>query len=126
MIALYQNIKDRRNELGLSQGDLARLIGYRDKSMVSRVESGQVDLSQSKIELFASALRTTPAALMGWNESCDSAAADPLSSDERALLSDYQKLNELGKEKARIDVADLTEIPKYTEKERSDSGVMAG
>lgn len=118
MMSLYQNIKDRRIELGLSQTDLAKLIGYRDKSMISRVESGQVDLSQSKIELFASALRTTPSALMGWTDSIPTIS---LSRDEEALLSDYQKLNDLGKEKARENVADLTEIPKYTEKGESES-----
>ena len=36
-----------------------------------------------------------------------------LSPDEAGLLDDYQKLNALGKKKAREDLADLTEIPKY-------------
>lgn len=36
-----------------------------------------------------------------------------LSPDEAGLLDDYQKLNDLGKKKAREDLADLTEIPKY-------------
>ena len=35
---------------------------------------------------------------------------------EEELLADYHKLNDLGKEKARGDVADLTQIPKYTGK----------
>lgn len=36
-----------------------------------------------------------------------------LSPDEAELLLNYQKLNDLGKDRAREDVADLTEIPKY-------------
>ena len=36
--------------------------------------------------------------------------------DEADLLTDYRKLNSLGKEKARGDVSDLTQIPKYTGK----------
>jgi len=39
-----------------------------------------------------------------------------LSADESALLSDYNRLNDLGKEKARIDISDLTQIAKYTGK----------
>ena len=35
--------------------------------------------------------------------------------DEDLLLNSYRKLNDLGKGKAREDVSDLTEIPKYTE-----------
>lgn len=120
MISLYQNIKNRRLELEMSQGELATLTGYKDKSMISRVESGQVDLSQSKIELFAAALKTTPSFLMGWDKDPASSTVF-LAPDEQALLSDYQRLNDTGKEKARDAVADLTEIPKYTEKERSVS-----
>lgn len=36
-----------------------------------------------------------------------------LTPDEAELLLNYQKLNDLGKDRAREDVADLTEIPKY-------------
>lgn len=79
-----------------------------------------------KIEMLARYFNISKADLVEEYVESGPTGATVLSSDECALLSDYQKLNELGKEKARIDVADLTEIPKYTEKERSDSGVMAG
>lgn len=68
MLQIYENIKNRRNELGLSQQDLAELVGYADKSMIAKIEKGYVDLSQTKIEIFANALKTTPSALMGWKE----------------------------------------------------------
>ena len=66
MLELYRNIKRRREELGITQGQLAELIGYADKTMVSKIENGAVDLAQSKIVSIAKALKTTPAALMGW------------------------------------------------------------
>ena len=65
---LYKNIKNRRMELKLTQTELARKVGYADKGMVSRVENGKVDLSQSQIMKFADALEIEPSALMGWNE----------------------------------------------------------
>lgn len=64
---LYENIKIRRKELGLTQSDLANKMGYAGKSMISRIERGDVDLSESKIIEFAKILETTPQALMGWD-----------------------------------------------------------
>ena len=44
-----------------------------------------------------------------------SSAALPLSPEEQALIRDYNKLNELGKEEARKRIAELAEIQKYIE-----------
>lgn len=68
MEELYENIRQRRIELGMTQEELAKALGYADKSMIAKVEAGKVDLAQSKILAFASALNTTPSWLMGWNE----------------------------------------------------------
>jgi len=67
MLELYKNIKKRRQELGLSQQKLAELVGYSDKSMIAHVEKGDVDLTQSKILLFAKALQIPAGDLMGWD-----------------------------------------------------------
>ena len=68
MYKLYENIKLRREALGLSQDALAIRVGYTGKSMISKIESGKVDLPYSKILLFAEALDTTEAALLGWEK----------------------------------------------------------
>lgn len=62
---LYENIRKLRIEKGISQDELAQLTGYKDRSSITKIESGKVDLAQSKILLFAKALGTTPAELMG-------------------------------------------------------------
>lgn len=67
MLSLYQNIKKLREEKGLSQEALAKLIGYTDRSSITKIEKGQVDLQQSKIDLFAKALGTTSRELVGWD-----------------------------------------------------------
>lgn len=66
MLELYKNIKRLREEKGMSQDSLAKLTGYTDRSSIAKIEKGQVDLQQSKIELFARALGTTSQELMGW------------------------------------------------------------
>ena len=72
MIELYMNIKKRRIELGLTQTELAKRLGYADKSMIAKIEKGNIDLPQSKIEAFAEALHTTPSQLMGWTDDTES------------------------------------------------------
>ena len=68
MATLYDRIKSRRTELGLTVEELAHKMGYKDKSSLSKIENGKADIPQSKIAAFADALQTTPAYLMGWEE----------------------------------------------------------
>lgn len=65
MNKLYKNIRKRRQELSMTQQELAEKIGYTDRSSVAKIENGQIDLSQSKIMQIAKALETTPGDLMG-------------------------------------------------------------
>ena len=65
---LYKRIKQRREELGMSQDELSRLLGYKSRSTIAKIEKGENDITQSKIVAFAKALKTTPNYLMGWAE----------------------------------------------------------
>lgn len=65
---MYEKIKKLRLRKGLSQDELAEKVGYTHRSSIGKVESGLVDLSQSKIQAFADALGTTTSYLMGWEE----------------------------------------------------------
>lgn len=62
---LYKNIKALRLKSGMSQGELAKRIGYTDRSSIAKIENGDVDLSQSKIQAFADVFHVTPSDLMG-------------------------------------------------------------
>lgn len=65
MLELYQNIRNRRKELRMSQEELAKKVGYTSRSTIARIENGEIDIPQSKIMAFADALKTTPSDLMG-------------------------------------------------------------
>ena len=41
---LYKNIRNRRIELGLTQEDLAKKIGYRSISTIAKIERGINDI----------------------------------------------------------------------------------
>lgn len=66
MLPLYKNIRARRIALGMTQEELAEAVGYCGKSMISKVENGEIDLTQSKIIAFAKALHISTYDL--WNE----------------------------------------------------------
>ena len=65
MSTIYDRIRARRLELGLTAEDLAQQLGYKDKSSISKIENGKADIPKAKVELFANALHTTTAYLMG-------------------------------------------------------------
>lgn len=67
-MTIGQRIKIRREELGMSQEDLSKKVGYKSKSSINKIELGQRVLTQSKIKALADALDTTPSYIMGWDE----------------------------------------------------------
>lgn len=68
MNTIGNRIKLRREELGLSQDELAKMTGYKSRSSINKIELDQRNLRQSKIKAIADALKTTPAYLMGWED----------------------------------------------------------
>ena len=66
--SIHDRIRERRIELGLSQDQLAAKMGYKSRSSINKIESGQTDIARNKLVKLAEALLTTPAYLMGWEE----------------------------------------------------------
>ena len=52
-MSLGTNIRKRRYELNLSQQDLADAMGYKSRSTIAKIESGENDVTQSKLRRFA-------------------------------------------------------------------------
>lgn len=65
MLQIYHNIKKYRQQFGMTQTELAHKLGYADKSMISRIENGKVDLPQSQIQKFADVFGISASTLMG-------------------------------------------------------------
>lgn len=62
-----EKIKQRRTELKWSQRELAAKMGY-NHSTVTRIETGKIDIPQSRIVQFAEVLGVSVAYLMDWEE----------------------------------------------------------
>lgn len=66
-MTIGDRIKQKRVEMGLSQEELAKKMGYVSKSVISKFEAKGDGITTTTIEKFAKALNTTPAVLMGWS-----------------------------------------------------------
>lgn len=82
-MTLGEKVKLKREELGLSQEELAEKMNYKSKTSIHKIEVGITDLPLSKVKELAAVLKTTPAYLMGWEEKISIL-------DNIALLSDYE------------------------------------
>ena len=113
-------IKQRREELNMTQEELANKLGYKSKSTINKIEAGINDIVQSKVFSFAEALDTTAAHLMGWDiENTD--ANQSLSNIENIIpLPNTKKIPLLGKIAcgdpitAVENIEDYVEVPEFT------------
>lgn len=97
-ISIGELLKNRRNELALTQRQIANQVGVTEATM-SRWESGDINnMRRDKIASLANALKVSPLLIMGIDdiEHC----YKPVNSEELELLDDYRG----------VDVADRTMI----------------
>lgn len=91
-MTIGQRIKIRREELNMSQDDLAKKVGYKSRSSINKIELDLYSLKQSKIKAIADALETTPSYIMGWDEEAAEAAKKAVPSEEDSLNAEIIKL----------------------------------
>ena len=69
------NIKNRRREIKMTQQELADAMGYKSRSTIAKIESGENDISQKKLQRFAVVLDTSVETLVSGDtalmDSCD-------------------------------------------------------
>lgn len=69
LIGFGQRVRECREQIGLTQEQLASKAGYKHKTSISKIERGINDIPQSAISALADALNTTVEHLMGWDDS---------------------------------------------------------
>lgn len=60
LIELGGKIRYRRQQLNISQQELAEAVGYTSKGMISNIEAGKVNIPMDKLVLIAHCLGVTP------------------------------------------------------------------
>ena len=69
MDRVYINIRKRRQELGMTQKELADKAGYTDHTTINKMENGTVDVTFGRLQKIAEALQTTVVDLITEGES---------------------------------------------------------
>lgn len=75
-MAIGERIKNARIKKGLTQEELAGLLGYKSKSSVAHIENGR-DIPRAMVVKLAQVLDTTPSYLMGWDDTSEKTANEP-------------------------------------------------
>lgn len=68
MDKLAERIKEARLARNMTQAELAEKSGYTSRASINKIEKGLVDVPRSKVESIASALRVSPAWLLGLDD----------------------------------------------------------
>lgn len=71
-------IKARRIELGMTQAELAKKLGYKTKSSITKIEQGISDITQTQVKQFAEVLGCGVSYLMGWTPAGSVEARDTI------------------------------------------------
>lgn len=103
MLDLYVNIKLQRQLKGWSQAELAKRVGYSDKSMISKIENGKIDLYQSQIMAFADVFGCSVSTLLGWDNEQNTPPSEDEELIEAALEMYYKYLAQDSKTRRIID-----------------------
>lgn len=90
-MTIFERIKTLRKEKGLTQTELAKAIGYKDKSVISHIERGEQNLYQDRIKAIADALDVSPGYLINGYEDKDEQL--------KTLIDLYNSLNNENKGK---------------------------
>lgn len=108
-MSIGQRIKERREELKMSQETLAHKLGYVSRSSITKIEKSAYKLPQTKIKEIADALGTTPAYIMGWEDESFIINSSP---------PDYDKLDDADKAIINTMIENMLRNPKYEKENR--------
>ena len=82
-------IANKRNELGLTLEDVAKICNV-SISTVKRWESGEiVDIKRDKVVKLSQALHTTPAYIMGWED--EDKTKEEIDRENQEILDAYNR-----------------------------------
>lgn len=84
-----ERVKNLREQKGMTQSELADKLGYKSKSSVAHIENGR-DIPRSMVVQLAEILDTTPAYLMGWEETKNA----PIKQDRSDVIDRINSLSD--------------------------------
>lgn len=114
-------IRQRRLQLGLTQLQLAEMIGSK-KNTISNYECNISSPSEDVILSLMEALKCDANYLYGDFFPSDNEL--PLDKNEEKIIKSYRKFNDEGKEKLIDIMSDMEQLPRYTRGEDDNGDIM--
>ena len=119
---LAKKVKMRREQLGLSQEELALRMGYKSRSSINKIETGR-PVTQKIIARLAEALGVSIPYLMGWDEKPAEdlqemgalAAELIMDQDAMEMVREYMQLSEADRYAVRLVIASMSSKQKKTD-----------
>ena len=92
-----ERIRHQRENIGMSQEELAKKLGYKDRSSVSKIEKeSDMNITLEMVQKFAYVLRCSPAYLMGWLDDSNNSEYSnifPQTEREKTFVEQYSQLD---------------------------------
>ena len=105
---INERIRLMRKQKGMSQEDLAQLSGYGDRSTISRIEKGEIDIPHSKVFALADALHCSPSLLL-FGDECEE------------VIEKVRQLDDYDIERLSAYIDGMLENEKYSKKGQSET-----
>lgn len=96
-MTMGERIRQRREELGLSQDEVAIRCGYKSRSSINKIETKR-SLPIDKVEIIARVLEVSPAYIMGWyDDEPPEVEVDPISPKALRIARKYDESDQMTK-----------------------------
>ena len=103
-MTVYERIKQRRKELGLTAEDVAAALNV-SRATIYRYESAEIEkVPITAIAPLAKVLHTTPMEIMGWDS--DAEVADDVSKEAQKVAKAYDKATPKEKHMVRLTLSE--------------------
>ena len=88
-MSISERIKQLRESKKMSQEELAKLMGYKSRSSIQKIEKGERELTRNGVVKVAQIFGVTPEYIMGWNvtDSSSSLTDSKLTPKQKELLT---------------------------------------
>ena len=111
-MTIGDKIRKRREELGYTQDELAKKLGYKSRSSVNKVEMAR-EIPMKKVKLYSEVLDISVPCLMGWE---DAESVVEMAETDVALSNMNNRLKEYALRLAMLNAEDQEMIMKMIDK----------
>ena len=110
-MTIGERIRARRQDLNMSQSELARKAGYKSRSSINKMENDDRGATREQLIKIAKALHVTPSYLMGWEEK----EISELTAMQEEIIRKIYELNEDNQEIVRNMINSLLSMQERSE-----------